>query len=62
MGYKHTHDTIYTHFQSITNNIYVLEDLFLLLHFLPVHHPSTHIPTRPQQFVRVEMTGGRVSA
>ena len=22
MGYKHTFDTIYTHFQCITNNIY----------------------------------------
>ena len=40
----------------------VLEDLFvLLLHFLPGHHPSTHISTRPYSFLPVQMTGGRVS-
>ena len=54
MGYKHTYDTIYTHFQGITNNIYGFEDLFLLLHFLPVHPyfcptqcPSIFVFTRP---------------
>ena len=30
-----TCDTIYTHFQGITNSMYGLEDLFLLLNFLP---------------------------
>ena len=41
------HDTIYTHFQGITNNIYGVGRLVLLLNFLPVHHLSTHISTRP---------------
>ena len=31
MGYKHTYDTIYTHFQGITNMFYL----------------STHISTHP---------------
>ena len=55
MDYKHTCDTIFTHFQGITNNIY-LEDLFL-----PVHHPSTHISTCPYSFLPIQMTGERVS-
>ena len=45
-----THDTIYTHFQGITNNIYGFGRFFLLLHFLPVHpyfRPSIFIFTRP---------------
>jgi len=44
MDYKHTCDTIYTRFQSITNNIYGFGRPFLLLQFftrppifLPVH-------------------------
>ena len=60
MDYKHTSDTIFTRFQGITNNIYglfgCLEDPFL-----PVHHPSTHISTRPYSFLTVQMMGGRVS-
>ena len=55
-----THDTIYTHFQGITNNIYGFGRL-LLLHFLPIHHPSTHITARPHSFLPVLMTGERVS-
>ena len=35
----------------------VLEDLFLLLHFLPV----PHISTRPYLFLPVQMTSGWVS-
>ena len=58
-----TRDTIITHFQGITNNIYSfgIPFSFLLLHFLPIHHPSTHISTRPYLFLTVQMTGGRVS-
>ena len=29
--------------------------------FLPVHHPSTHISTRPYSFLPIQMAGGRVS-
>ena len=50
MCYKHTYDTIYTHFQGITNNIYGLGRLFLLLHFVSVHPyfcPSIFVFTRP---------------
>ena len=39
-----TYDTIYTHFQGITNNM-VLEDLFS---FAP--YPSTHFSTHPYSF------------
>ena len=49
MDYKHICDTIYTHIQGITNNIYVYLS-FLLLHFLPVHpyfYPSIFVFTRP---------------
>ena len=47
-----TRDTIYTHFQGITNNIYGFGRLcsFIL-------YPSTHIYTRPYSF----LPGGRVS-
>ena len=39
----------------------VLEEIFsLLLHFLPIHHPSTHISTRPYSFLPVQMMGGWV--
>ena len=42
MGYKHTFDTIYTHFQGITNNIYSFgRPFFAPLFFLPVHNPSS---------------------
>ena len=54
MGYKDSYDTIHTHFQGITNNIYGFEDLFLLLNFFthppPVHpyfYPSIFVFTRP---------------
>ena len=60
MGYKHTYDTIYTHFQGITNNIHGFGRPFLLL-FVAIHHPSTHISTRPNSFLPVQMTGGWAS-
>ena len=50
MDYKHTCDTIYTHFWGKTYNIYGLGRPFLLLRFLPVHpyfYPFTTIFTRP---------------
>ena len=48
MDYKHTCDTIFTHFQGITNNIYGFgRPLFCSFIFLPIHNPSTHIFTRP---------------
>ena len=40
MDYKHTCDTIFTHFQGMTNNIYGFGRLFFFTHpliFLPVH-------------------------
>ena len=43
---KHTYDTIYTHFQGITNNIYGC---------------GRPIFARPYSFLPVQMTGGRVS-
>ena len=52
MDYKHTCDTIYTHFQGISNNIYG----FFAPSFL---YPSTYISTRPQWFLPFQMTGGR---
>ena len=44
MGYKHTYDTIYTHFQGITNNIYGFGRpfFFLLLHLLARPQPILH--------------------
>ena len=49
MGYKHTFDTIYTHFQGITNNIYSFGRpfFFWLLHFFARPQPVLHIFTRP---------------
>ena len=54
MGYKHTFDTIYTHFQGITNNIYGFGRPFFAPSFLtrppPVHPyfcPSIFVFTRP---------------
>ena len=63
MGYKHTFDTIYTHFQGISNNIYGFgRDFFLLLlHFFTRPQTILHISTRPYSFLPVQMTGGRVS-
>ena len=60
-GAKHTYDTIYTHFQDITDNIYGSGFFFCSFIFYPVHHPSTHISARPYSFLPVLMTGGRVS-
>ena len=57
MDYKHTCDTIFTNFQGITNNIYGFRRHI----FLPTHHPSTHISTRPYSFLPIQMMGGRVS-
>ena len=47
-----TRDTIFTHFQGITSNIYVFGRPFLL-------HLSTNISTRPYSLLPVQMTGGR---
>ena len=52
MGYKHTYDTIYTHFQGITNNIYGFGRPFFAPSFF---YPSTHISAHP--FSSVLMTG-----
>ena len=49
MHYKHTCDTIYTHFEGITDNIYGFGRPFLLL-VLPGHpyfYPPTAVFTRP---------------
>ena len=44
LDYKHTRDTIYTHFQGTTNNTYGFGNTFLApSFFLPVHHISTSI-------------------
>ena len=52
-----TCDTIFTHFQGITNNIYGFGRPFLLiLFFLPVRH----ISTRPYSFLPVQKMGGRL--
>ena len=63
MGYKHTFDTIYTHFQGITHNIYGFGRpfIFLLLHVFARPQPVLQISTRPYSFLPVQMTGGRVS-
>ena len=42
MDYKHTCDTIFTHFQSITNNIYGFGRPFLLNAFCT--HPHIFLP------------------
>ena len=41
MTWKHTYDTIYTHAQGITNNIYGLGRVFCSFIFVPIHNPST---------------------
>ena len=55
MDYKHTCDTIFTHFQGITNNIYGFGRPFFAPSFF------TDISTRPYSFLPIQMTGGRVS-
>ena len=57
MDYKHTYDTIFSHFQGITNNIYGFGRPFFTR-----PQPFHHISTRPYSFLPVQMTGGRVSA
>ena len=48
MDYKHTDDTIYTHFQSITNNIYgLLIHLFTRPPVHPYFYPSIFVFTCP---------------
>ena len=54
MDYKHTCDTIFTHFQGITNNIYDFVRPFFAPSFF---YPSTHISTRPYSFIPVQVTG-----
>ena len=61
MGYKHTYDTIYTHFQGITNSIYGFGRPFFVPSFFTRPQPVLHISTRPYSFLPVQMTGGRVS-
>ena len=56
--YKLSNVPHYTHFQSITNNIYGFGRPFLLLHLF---YPSPYISTRPYSFLSIQMTGGRVS-
>ena len=53
-----THDTIYTHFQDITNNIYGFGRSFCSFIFF---YPSTNISTRPYSLLPIQMKGGRVS-
>ena len=50
------YDTIYTHFQGITINIYGFGRPFF------VQQPSTHIFACPYSLLPVQMTGGRVSS
>ena len=57
MDYKHTCDTIYTHFWGITDNIYGFGRLSSF-----IVYPSTHISTRPQQILPIQMIGRQVSA
>ena len=53
-----TRDTIFTHLQGITNNIYGFGKPFFAPSFF---YPSTHISTRPYSFLPIQMMGGRVS-
>ena len=57
---RNTHDTIYTHFQGITDNIYGFGRPFFAPSFF-TPSMSTHISARPYSFLPVLMTGGRVS-
>ena len=52
MDYKHTYDTIYTHFQGITANTYGFRRPFFAPSFF---YPSTHINTRPYSFLPVSL-------
>ena len=52
MDGKHTCDTIFTHFQGITNNIYGFGRRFFAS---SVFYLSTHISTRPYSFLPVQM-------
>ena len=62
MDYKHTFDTIYTHFQGITNNIYGFgRPFFFAPSFFARPQPVLHISARPYSFLPVQVTGGRVS-
>ena len=55
-----TCDTVYTHFQGITDNIY---DFGRPLCFAPsFFYPSTHIWTHLYLFLPIQLTGRRVSA
>ena len=50
MDYKHTCDTIYTHFWGITDNIHAFGRLIVPSNFLPVlpyFYPSTMVFTHP---------------
>ena len=47
MGYKHTYDTIYTHFQGTYNNIYGFGRLFCSFIIYPsTTHPPIFLPIR----------------
>ena len=60
--YKHTCDTIYTHFQGITNNIYGFGRPFFAPSFF-THPPPVHPYFYPSTLVLpVQMMGGRISA
>ena len=62
MDYKHTCDTIFTHFQGMTNNIYGFgRPVFFFFIFLPVRNPSTIFLPIHIRFLPVQMTGERVS-
>ena len=52
-----TWNKLKTHFQGISM---VFEDL--LLNFLPTHHLSSDISTRPHQVLIIQMIGGWVTA
>ena len=52
-----TRDTIYTHFQGMTNNIYAFGRSF----FAPSFFTRPPMSTRPYSFLPVQMMGGRVS-
>ena len=56
MDYKHTCDTIFTHFQGITNNIYGFGRLFLLLHFFT--RPPTFLPVHIRFYPSKWQVGG----
>ena len=56
-----TRDTIFTHFEGITNNIYGFGDGFFAPSFFTRPQPVHHISTFPYSFLPVQMMGGRVS-